>query len=99
MEASALASQVEKLAQSIASNPSNVQPEDRNRALKTLVELRRLDQLKAIASSSSNSTYFFGDKSALGLGNGSDAYNIDYAEKIKGGVHKKVDAAVSTNIV
>ncbi len=84
MEASALAAQVEEIAKSIAVDKANVKAEDRQRALLTLVELRRLDQLKAIAASKSNSTYFFGDKAALGQGG--EAYNIDYAEHVKSGM-------------
>ncbi|KAK0443453.1 hypothetical protein EV421DRAFT_1946559 [Armillaria borealis] len=80
MEASALAMQY-------ISGQDNVKPEERLRALETLVELRRLEQLRAIAASKSNSTYFFGDKSALGRSS-ADAYNIDYAEHIKNGVEK-----------
>lgn len=87
MEASALASQVEELAQSIAQDKENILPEERQRALASLIELRRLDQLKAIAQSKSNSTYFFGDQAVLGRGN--DSYNIDYAEHIKGGLLSK----------
>jgi hypothetical protein len=82
MEASAIAQQVEHIAKSIAQDKENIQPEERQRALNTLVELRRLEQLKAIAGSKSNSTYFFGDKAALGRS--SEAYNIDYAEQVKG---------------
>ncbi|KAG6868634.1 hypothetical protein C0993_012678 [Termitomyces sp. T159_Od127] len=82
LEASALASQVEELARSIAKDKENILPDERQQALDSLIELRRLDQLKAIAQSKSNSTYFFGDQAALGRGN--DSYNIDYAEHIKG---------------
>ncbi|KAK7688983.1 hypothetical protein QCA50_007674 [Cerrena zonata] len=78
MEASALASQVTELAGSLAGDAKNVTPADRQLALNTLVELQRLNQLKAIASSKSNSTYFFGDKAV-----GTERYNIDYAEKVK----------------
>ena len=87
MEASALAMQVEDIARSISLDKDNVGPEERQRALETLVELRRLEQLKAIAASKSNSTYFFGDRSALGRSSG-DVYNIDYAEHIKNRVEK-----------
>lgn len=92
MEASAIAEQVEQIAKSIAKDKDNVLPEDRQRALRTLVELRRLDQLKAIAGSNSNSTYFFGDKAALG--HGAEAYNVDYAEHVKGGLSKRADGAL-----
>ncbi|KAG6816428.1 hypothetical protein H0H87_006090 [Tephrocybe sp. NHM501043] len=61
MEVSALAAQVEELARSIAKDRESILPEERQRALAALVELRRLDQLKAIAQSKSNSTYFFGE--------------------------------------
>ncbi|KAG6879007.1 hypothetical protein C0992_005897 [Termitomyces sp. T32_za158] len=87
LEASALASQVEELARSIAKDKDNILPEERQRALASLIEIRRLDQLKAIAQSKSNSTYFFGDQAALGRGN--DMYNIDYAEHVKGGLASK----------
>ncbi|KAG6820911.1 hypothetical protein H0H93_009685 [Arthromyces matolae] len=75
LEASALASQVEELAKSIAKDKDHVQAEERQRALASLVELRRLEQLKAIAQSNSNSTYFFGDQAALGRV--SESYNIE----------------------
>jgi hypothetical protein len=65
MEASALASQVEEIARSLAKTPEAVEHSDRKIALSTLVELRRLHQLKAIAESNSNSTYFFGDRGKL----------------------------------
>ncbi|KAF8650695.1 hypothetical protein AX16_005069 [Volvariella volvacea WC 439] len=94
MEAQAVASQIEDIARSIAENKDAVKQSDREKALQLLVELKRLEQLKAIASSSNNSTYFFGDKSALGQ-NGTDAFNIDYAEQVKKSIGKKgVDATV-----
>jgi len=65
MEASALASQVNEIAHSLAKNPEAVEPSDRKAALAALIELKRLDQLKAIAESHNNSTYFFGDKGKL----------------------------------
>jgi len=88
MEASALAQQIDKIAQAIAEKSDSIQPEDRRRALAALVELRRLDQLRAIASGRGNSTYFFGDKSALGKDN-ETLYNVDYAEHVKGGLTQK----------
>lgn len=94
MEASAIAQQIEHIASSIAEDKTNVRPEDRQRALSTLVELKRLEQLKAIAGSPSNSTYFFGDKAALGSGQGAEAYNIDYAEHVKGGLKGRAEGAV-----
>ena len=86
MEAVALAKQVENIAEALAPNKGTVTSEDRKLALATLVELRRLDQLQAIAKSKSNSTYFFGDKAALGAAN--DAFNVDYAQAVKRGIEK-----------
>jgi len=77
MEAKAIAQQVEELAHSIALDKENVEQDDRRKALASLIELKRLEQLKAIASSQNNSTYFFGDKAALGKD--TESYNIDYA--------------------
>ncbi|KAG6854407.1 hypothetical protein C0991_006949 [Blastosporella zonata] len=93
MEASALAAQVEELARSIAKDKESILAEERQRALTALVELRRLDQLKAIAQSKSNSTYFFGDQAALGRAN--DAYNVDYAEHIKSSIQTPKLAAAA----
>ncbi|KAG6831063.1 hypothetical protein H0H92_012986 [Tricholoma furcatifolium] len=87
LEASALAAQVEELGRSIAKDKDNVSSVERQRALNALVELRRLEQLKAIAQSKSNSTYFFGDQAALGRAN--DAYNVDYAQHMKSAIHQK----------
>lgn len=86
MEAAAIAKQVENIAQALSPNKDAVTSEDRKFALATLVELRRLDQLQAIAKSKSNSTYFFGDKAALGGAN--DAFNVDYAQAVKRGMEK-----------
>ena len=60
MEASALANQVSTIAASL--NPSNPGAEERKLALHTIVELKRLEQLREIAKSGNNSTYFFGDR-------------------------------------
>lgn len=65
MEASALASQVEELARSLSKSKDSIDLEARRMALEKLIELRRLEQLKAIAESQSNSTYFFGDQGTL----------------------------------
>jgi hypothetical protein len=65
MEASALASQVDEIARSLAKNHEAVESSDKKAALAALVEFRRLEQLKAIAESMNNSTYFFGDKGKL----------------------------------
>jgi len=91
MEASALAEQVENIARSLSPNPSqpdSVTPEHRKLALSTLVELKRLEQLKAIAESKSNSTYFFGDKAALGMNGNMEAFNVDYAQSVKAGINE-----------
>jgi hypothetical protein len=37
----------------------------RAEALRALIELKRIEQLKAIASGDGNSTYFFGDRAAM----------------------------------
>ncbi|KZP32163.1 hypothetical protein FIBSPDRAFT_848512, partial [Athelia psychrophila] len=84
VEISALAQQVEELAKALSKTPDVVDPEARLIALEKLVEMRRLEQLQSIGSSQSNSTYFFGDRSALGQ----DGYSIDYAEQVKSGMHK-----------
>jgi len=62
MEASALAQQVEELARSLSKTKDVIDTEARKVALEKLIELRRLEQLRAIAESKSNSTYFFGDR-------------------------------------
>ncbi|KAI0336988.1 stomatin family protein [Trametopsis cervina] len=77
-EGEALADQVEVLARSLA-HPSEPTPADKKAALQALLELRRLEQLKAIASSEGNSTYFFGDAK----GAGRDGYETDNMEKWK----------------
>ncbi|KAF8154799.1 hypothetical protein B0H34DRAFT_661203 [Crassisporium funariophilum] len=99
MEASAIAQQVEHIARSLAPNsdPSSILPEHRQSALATLVELKRLEQLRAIAESKSNSTYFFGDKAALGVAG--DPYGVDYAQRVMAGLEKpgqsrRVEAAL-----
>ncbi|KAF8623773.1 hypothetical protein AX15_006214 [Amanita polypyramis BW_CC] len=83
LESSAIAQQVEEIATSIAQDKDNIQQGDRQRALSTLMGLKRLEQLKAIASSEANSTYFFGDKAALG-GGAETSFIIDSVEKLKG---------------
>ncbi|KAJ2923590.1 hypothetical protein H1R20_g13505, partial [Candolleomyces eurysporus] len=88
MEATALAKQVDEVAQSLAADKNNVTAEEKQRAMNALIEIRRLEQLKAIAKSQSNSTYFFGDKSALGIGS-SEAFGVDYAQHVKAGIEKK----------
>ncbi|KZP11575.1 hypothetical protein FIBSPDRAFT_898839 [Athelia psychrophila] len=95
MEISALAQQVEELAKALSKTPDVVDPEARLVALEKLVELRRLEQLQAIASSQSNSTYFFGDRSALGQ----DGYSIDYAEQVESGMHKNNSSITTGSVV
>lgn len=84
MEASAIAQQVDNIARSLAPNKDDILPEHRQVALSTLVELKRLEQLRAIAESKCNSTYFFGDKAAMG--SASEAFNVDYAQHVKAGL-------------
>ncbi|KAF7304282.1 PHB domain-containing protein [Mycena chlorophos] len=89
MEASALAQQITALADAISEPGSAPGPAERKQALNALVELRRLEQLGAIAGGTGNSTYFFGDRAALGLtGPAGEAFNIDYAEQVKSGMAK-----------
>ncbi|KAL5535605.1 hypothetical protein ACEPAF_3699 [Sanghuangporus sanghuang] len=79
-EGLALARQVDILAQSLVAEPSaSPTDEDKRKALDTLLELRRLEQLKAIAAGHGNSTYFFGDAK----GTGRDAYDVENVEKWK----------------
>ncbi|KAJ6460958.1 stomatin family protein [Mycena sanguinolenta] len=89
MEASALASQIDALAEAVAAPGTAPGPAERKQALDALIELRRLEQLRAIAKGTGNATYFFGDRAALGLNGGAgDAFNVDYAEQVKGGLSK-----------
>ncbi|KAF7377814.1 PHB domain-containing protein [Mycena sanguinolenta] len=96
MEASALASQIDALAEAVAAPGTAPGPAERKQALDALIELRRLEQLRAIAKGKGNATYFFGDRAALGLNGGAgDAFNVDYAEHVKGNMAKgksRVDA-------
>lgn len=96
MESAAIAQQVENIAKSLATEQGVVTSENRKLALATLVELRRLEQLQAIAKSTSNSTYFFGDKAALGAAN--DAFNVDYAQAVKRGVEKPLSRGPAATI-
>ncbi len=89
MEASAIAEQVEAIARSLTlSSASEPAVENRMKALNVLVELKRLEQLKAIANSRSNSTYFFGDKACLGAGidGAGGPWGVDYAQNVKAGL-------------
>jgi hypothetical protein len=87
MEAQALSQQIDSVALSLAGGvESEVEPHHRQQALDALLQIQRLNQLKAIASSPSNSTYFFGDKSALeGPLDGNSHYSIDFMENAKKG--------------
>ncbi|KAF5310195.1 hypothetical protein D9619_010592 [Psilocybe cf. subviscida] len=82
MEASALAQQMDHIARSLASNSDNVTSEDRKLALATLVELRRLEQLRAIANGQGNSTYFFGEKAEMRSAH--EYLSADYLQTLKG---------------
>ena len=61
-EGKALARQVEAVAQSLRDPNERPTERERVKALGALLELRRLEQLKAIAEGRGNSTYFFGDR-------------------------------------
>ncbi|KAJ7083635.1 hypothetical protein B0H15DRAFT_417083 [Mycena belliarum] len=96
MEASALAQQIDAVAAAISSPGTKSAPgaAERTQALTALVELRRLEQLRAIAGGAGNATYFFGDRAVMGTGTGlggqaGDAYGVDYAEQVKGGLARK----------
>ena len=93
LEAEALAAQITEVAKSLAVDGKEVRVEDRRSALQALVELRRLEQLRAIAESKGNSTYFFGEKAAFGGDAG--LYNVDYAEHVKKGVADKSSVAAA----
>ncbi|KAF9528290.1 hypothetical protein CPB83DRAFT_854791 [Crepidotus variabilis] len=101
MEASAIAKQVEAISRSLAPD-SSTEPSTEHRltALQMLVELKRLDQLKAIASSDSNSTYFFGDKAALGAGleGAGGSWGVDYAQNVKDNMQKASNAESQVSI-
>ncbi|KAJ7698860.1 stomatin family protein [Mycena metata] len=87
MEATALAQQIDGVAAAVTAPGSQPGPAERREALSALIELRRLEQLRAIANGTGNATYFFGDRAAMGLGAGAaDAFNVDYAEQVKGGL-------------
>jgi regulator of protease activity HflC (stomatin/prohibitin superfamily) len=63
-EGRALAEQVGLLANALAAGEP-VTAETRAEALRALVEMRRIEQLQAIAHGPGNSTYFFGDRNAM----------------------------------
>lgn len=75
-EARAISKQVELIAYALSPNPTEA---ERALALETLLKLKRLEQLNAIARGKGNNTYFFGDAK----GTGRDAYEVDNVEKWK----------------
>ncbi|KAJ7715731.1 stomatin family protein [Mycena metata] len=86
MEATALAQQIDGVAAVVTAPGSQPGPAERREALSALIE-----QLRAIAHGTGNATYFFGDRAAMGLGAGAaDAFNVDYAEQVKGGLARNV---------
>lgn len=68
LETTALAEQVSALASALAGVGIEVSSDHRTRALETLVELQRLQQLRAIATGHGNSTYFFDAEKSGGVG-------------------------------
>jgi hypothetical protein len=81
-EGLALARQVEAVTESLISEPGQKPSEQmRLRALDALLELRKLEQLKAIAAGQANSTYFFGREG--GSISERSEYEIDNVEKWK----------------
>ena len=91
-EGEALSQQVRILAKSLARPGQEPSEEERRRALDALVELRRIEQLKAIANGTGNSTYFFGDAK----GTGRDAYEVENMERLKKSNESKF-AVLATN--
>ena len=87
----ALASQVDILARALASPSTNPSPAERTKALDALLELRRLEQLKAIAHGNGNSTYFFGDAK----GTGRHAYDVENTEMWKRSLVDQCNVALS----
>ncbi|EJD03876.1 stomatin family protein [Fomitiporia mediterranea MF3/22] len=78
-EGKALSQQVDILAAALTEPNATPTNEERRKALDALLELRRLEQLKAIAAGHGNSTYFFGDSK----GTGRDSYAVENMEKWK----------------
>ncbi|EPQ60615.1 hypothetical protein GLOTRDRAFT_102358 [Gloeophyllum trabeum ATCC 11539] len=74
----ALAQPMSIVASALAGENKAATLQDRSKALEVLVELRRLEQLKAIAQGSGNTTYFLDP-----LKVGRDAYGVDNMEKWK----------------
>ncbi|TDL28722.1 stomatin family protein [Rickenella mellea] len=95
-EGKALALQIEVVAKTLANGTGAPTEKDRTMALTALVELKRLEQLRAIANGSGNSTYFFGD-AAKGVAG--DAYNIDNMEKWKSSISGRKGPALDQTAV
>lgn len=92
-EGEALARQVDILARSLSNREKDPSEDERKRALEALLELRRLEQLKAIARGTGNSTYFFGDAKTVGR----DAYEVENMERWKKNAETKIIAAGSVS--
>ncbi|KIP03121.1 hypothetical protein PHLGIDRAFT_78069 [Phlebiopsis gigantea 11061_1 CR5-6] len=90
----ALARQVDILARALAAPSTSPTPSDRTKALDALLELRRLEQLNAIAHGSGNSTYFFGNAK----GTGRDAYEVDNVERWKSAMSQSGTQVLATAI-
>ncbi|GJE98700.1 stomatin family protein [Phanerochaete sordida] len=88
-EGEALARQVDILARALGADPQAAPPSAaRTAALGALLELRRLDQLQAIARGDGNATYFFGDAK----GTGRDPYEVDNVELWKNSLRTQLGA-------
>lgn len=91
-EGEALARQVDILARSLEADPQAAPSrEQRAKALDALLTLRRLEQLKAIAAGSGNSTYFFGDVK----GTGRDSYEVDNVEAWKKNLRDQANVVIT----
>ncbi|KAH8833949.1 stomatin family protein [Flagelloscypha sp. PMI_526] len=90
--AKALANQVRLVANALGDDTDNSSPEIREKALSALLELKKLEQLRAIAEGQGNATYFFGDATRT---SGRDAYDVENMEKWKRTMGTKPDARVA----
>ncbi|KAI0821079.1 hypothetical protein BC629DRAFT_1458051 [Irpex lacteus] len=77
----ALAAQIDVLARMLA-EPGKPSSEHKLKALEAFLELKRLEQLRAIAHGHGNATYFFGDGQTTAQ-LGKDAYRVDNWESWK----------------
>ncbi|KAF8515827.1 stomatin family protein [Hysterangium stoloniferum] len=94
-EGVALARQIDSVAEALTLE-SGEKPtaEIKLKALDALLQLRRLEQLKAIAEGEANSTYFFGDESRR---TGSlNFYDVDNAEKWKQSLRERMGSTISS---